>query len=230
MQAACPNCSNRIVIDDSRVPDRPFSVRCPKCQTMVRFPGRPAAAAPPAAAEPPRAGEGDAREAATTDTIGEQTLAHLRRELAESGRLKGQVLVSLADRSLAGALTMPLSRLGYAAETLESVDDATRRLEQGLYDVVIATRQGQASARGETLYQRIGRLPPDARRGIFLVLVGDEFRTGDGTQAFAALADLVVNPKDAASVEAILLTCLAERNRLYQSFLDARKRHEIAAS
>ena len=31
----------------------------------------------------------------------------------------------------------------------------------------------------------MSRLSPDARRRVFLVLVGDEFKTGDGTQAFA---------------------------------------------
>jgi hypothetical protein len=162
--------------------------------------------------------------------MGEQTMAHLRRELAESGRLKGQVLVALTDRSLAGALTMPLSRIGYAAETLENADDAARALEQGLYDVVITSREGGGqSARGETLLQRIQRLTPEMRRAIFLVLVGDEYRTGDGTQAFTLMADLVVHPRDAASVEPVLLTSIAERNRLYQAFLDVKKRHETTA-
>lgn len=221
MQAPCPNCAHRIVVDDSRVPDRPFSVRCPKCQTMVKFPGK-AAAAPPEA--PPAPAE---RENAPAETLGEQTMALLRRELSETGHTRGQVLVALADRGLAGALTLPLGRIGYSAEALDNADDAARRLEQGLYDVVITTQEGSgASARGETLFQRIGRLGPDARRGIFLVLVGDEFRTGDGSQAFIALADLVVNPRDAASVEPVLLTSIAERNRLYQVFNDARRRFE----
>lgn len=214
MQASCPSCANRIVVDDSRVPDRAFSVRCPKCQTMVKFAGRPAAEAPAPAAP-------------SAEAIGEQAIAHLRRELAEGGRSKGLVLVALADRSLAGALTLPLGRIGYAAESLESADDAARRLEQGLYDVVITAREGgPTSARGETLFQRIGRLTPDARRAIFLVLVGEDFRTGDGTQAFASMADLVVHPRDATSVEPVLLSSIAERNRLYQVFLDTKKRHD----
>ena len=230
MQAPCPNCANRIVVDDSRVPDRAFSVKCPKCQTMVKFPGRPAGSAP--AAEPPRAAAPEAHEPApppAPETMGEQTMAHLRRELAESGRVKGQVMVALSDRSLAGALTMPLSRIGYAAETLENADDAARALEQGLYDVVITSREGGGqSSRGETLLQRVQRLSPDVRRTVFLVLVGEDFRTGDGTQAFTAMADLVVHPRDAASVEPVLLTSIAERNRLYQAFLDAKKRHDTA--
>ena len=143
--------------------------------------------------------------------------------------MKGQVLVALADRSLAGSLTMPLSRIGYSAETLENADDAARALEQGLYEVVITSREGGGqSSRGETLLQRIQRLSADVRRSLFLVLVGDDFRTGDGTQAFTVMADLVVHPRDAASVEPVLLKSIAERNRLYQAFLDAKKRHDTA--
>lgn len=222
MQSSCPSCGNRIVVDDSRVPDRPFTVKCPKCQTMVKFAGR-AAAGP--AMDAPAPGE------ATAPSMGEQSIAHLRRELADSGRAKGQVLVALSDRTLAGALTAPLSRIGYASEALDNPDDAARRLEQGLYDVVITTRQGGGtSARGETLFQRIGRLTPETRRSIFLVLVGEEFHTGDATQAFANMADLVVHPKDAATVEPVLLSSIAERTRLYQAYLDAKKRHDSTAA
>ena len=63
MQANCPKCSNRIAIDDAKVPDRAFNVKCPKCQAVVRFPGKgaaPAAAPPPAApaaAAPPASEE-----------------------------------------------------------------------------------------------------------------------------------------------------------------------------
>ena len=229
MQATCGNCGNRIVVDDSRVPDRPFSVKCPKCQVMSKFPGKAAAPPPPAEEEalhvpPPQPAS------FLMETMGEQALAHLRSELTQSGRMKGLVLVALHDVALGSAVCAPLIRLGFTSEMLESADDANRRLEQGIFDVVITGRAGATSSRGETLYQRIGRLTPDARRAIFLILVGDEFRSGDGTQAFAHLADLVVHPKDVAAVEPVMLTCLAERNRLYEVFLNTKKRHETAAS
>jgi predicted Zn finger-like uncharacterized protein len=233
VQSACPSCGNRIVVDDSRVPDRAFSVKCPKCQTMVKFPGKaPAAAPPPTTSAEPAGAAADAAPTAAgaPESMGEQTMAHLRRELADAGRVKGQVLVALPDRSLAGTLTMPLSRIGYSAETMENADDAARALEQGLYDVVITSREGGGqSSRGETLLQRVQRLSADVRRSVFLVLVGDDFRTGDGTQAFTAMADLVVHPRDAAAVEPVLLKSIAERNRLYQAFLDAKKRHDNSA-
>jgi twitching motility protein PilT len=62
VQANCPQCGHAIVIDDARVPDRPFGVKCPKCTNVVRLQGRaaaPATEAPaPAKASLPPVGDG----------------------------------------------------------------------------------------------------------------------------------------------------------------------------
>ena len=47
MIVTCPNCTTRLQLDGARVPARPFSVRCPKCQQIVN-------AQPPATATPPQ--------------------------------------------------------------------------------------------------------------------------------------------------------------------------------
>jgi twitching motility protein PilT len=55
VQANCPQCGTPVAIDDARAPEKPFGLKCPKCQTVVRFPGRAPAAAPapaPAAGGP----------------------------------------------------------------------------------------------------------------------------------------------------------------------------------
>jgi len=52
VQANCPQCGTPVAIDDARAPEKPFGLKCPKCQTVVRFPGRSAAAAPAAAPAP----------------------------------------------------------------------------------------------------------------------------------------------------------------------------------
>ena len=94
---------------------------------------------------------------------------------------------------------------------------------------MITTRTAPVPGKTEMLYQRVTRLNPDARRRIFLILVGEDLKTGDGTQAFVLQADFVVNPRDAVGAEGALLNTMAERNRVYQAFLEARKRMEAAA-
>jgi predicted Zn finger-like uncharacterized protein len=48
MIVTCPNCTTRLQLDKAKVPARPFSVRCPKCQQIVN-------AQPPSASPQPDA-------------------------------------------------------------------------------------------------------------------------------------------------------------------------------
>gem|GEM_PF-1482770 len=264
MQANCTNCQQRIVIDDAKVPDRAFSVKCPKCQTVVRFPGKGAApvvsapgtssfasnlpagaypAAPPtsafpaypnapaaaSAAAPGSAPAPLAAEAATSEEMRATMMAQIRREMSiGEGKMVGRAMVALTDRAQAGAMALPLTRLGYQVDTVENAEEGASLLEQGVYDLVVATRSPAAAGR-ESLYQRLNRLSPDRRRRIFLVIVGDEFKTGEGTQAWAVIADLVIAARDIPTADSVLLPALAERTRLYQVFVDARKRFEASA-
>jgi hypothetical protein len=225
VQAACPQCAQKIVVEDARAPERPFAVKCPKCQATVRFPGRPPAGAAAGTPAAPAAGAsgGEAPAEAAGEDVRSSPVAPVRRD---AGRADGspprKVLVALPDRNLATALTQPLVGMGYATEVLDTPEEGGRLLEDGVFDVVIANRAAAVPGRSETLYQRVTRLGPNARRRIFLVLVGDEYKTGDGLQAFAAQADLVVNPRDAAAVEGPLLGAMNERARMYQPLLVAR--------
>jgi len=267
VQANCTNCQQRIVIDDAKVPDRAFSVKCPKCQTVVRFPGKGGApvvsapgtssfasnlpagaypAAPPTSAYPAypnapaaaAAAPGSApappptamAEAPASEELRATMMAQIRREMSiGEGKMVGRAMVALTDRAQAGAMALPLTRLGYQVDTVENAEEGARLLEQGVYDLVVATRAAAGAGR-ESLYQRLSRLSPEGRRRIFVVLVGDEFKTGDGTQAWAVMADVVVAGRDIPNADAVLLPALAERTRLYQVFTDARKRFEAAAA
>ncbi len=90
----------------------------------------------------------------------------------------------------------------------------------------MTSRSAGSAGKTETLAQRILRMPSEARRRVFVVLVGDEFRSGDGTQAWAAQADLVLNPADASRCENLIRALMVERKRLYQPLVDARNKIE----
>ena len=235
MQATCSKCSHKVAVDDAKAPDRAFTVKCPKCQTPVRFAGKAAAAAPAASAPGPV----EAAPAAPAPGGGPSAdveiragmMAQLRREMglaagAEVGSMRA--LLALPDPAQAAAIAQTLARQGYSVEPFDATGEAARLLEQGLYSVVVTART-TAVAGGETLLQRVARLNPEGRRRVFLVLVGDEFKTGDGTQAFAAMADLVLSGRDAGQADTPLRSTMSERARLYQMFSDARHRFEASA-
>ena len=233
MQANCPKCAHKVVVDDAKAPDRAFTVKCPKCQTPVKFAGKSAAAAAPASA--PAAEPAPAAAAAgptQADDMRAGMMAQLRREmgLSPGGEAASmRALVALPDAGQTAALTQALTRQGYAVDAFDDSGEAARLLEQGVYTVVITSRTSAPAGKGETLHQRVSRLNPEGRRRVFVVLVGDEFKTSDGTQAFAAMADLVLNGRDAAGADAALRNTMSERTRLYQLFSDARRRFEASA-
>lgn len=222
MQALCPQCAQKIVIDDGKVPDRPFSVKCPKCQTVVKLPGRMPGGVSAAPAAPPAAETG-------SEEVRGPTSAPGRREAGGETAAPGErALVALADPAHAAAIGPVLSRLGYLLDSLDHPEDGARMLEQGVYAVAVTSRAFAAQGRPETLHQRITRLSPDARRRVFVILVGDEFKSADGLQAFVALADLVLHSRDAGNAEAAIRGTILERRRLYRAFHDARHRFEAS--
>jgi predicted Zn finger-like uncharacterized protein len=210
LQAQCPDCSTRFQLPDEKVPDRPFKVRCPKCQNVVDLPGKgDDAAAPPASPAPE-----DPKPAAS-----------LRREHTGSEQAE-DALIALADAGLAETLTSVLGRLDYNVDVVEDVEEGARLLEQGAYALAVTSRNNAAPGGPMTLAQRMLRLTPDPRRRVFVVLLSEDFATADGTQAWAAQADLVINPGDAESCENVIRATLTEKKRLYQPYLDARRRIE----
>jgi predicted Zn finger-like uncharacterized protein len=243
VQAQCSQCSARIQIDDSKVPERPFKVKCPKCQAVTTLPGRGSAAsaapsdtgtareapaAPPAAPSPASSASGAAGTAATVasgDALPPPpTPAQLaRRERAAESQ--NDAILALAGPA-AAPLQAALVGLGYNVDAVDDIEEGVRLVEQGVYEVAVTARTPAEPGKPETLAQRLLRLPADARRRLFVILVGDEFRTADGTQAWVAQADLVVHPNDAARCDHLIRSTMAERKRLYHQMHEARRRIE----
>jgi len=219
VQAQCPECSTRIQIDDAKIPDRPFKARCPKCQHVMTLPGRaqdPRASTSPIPPVPP-----PSPEAPPPPMLSPAALE--RAERAAAGERDAIIAVS---GPAAEALQMALEHLGFHADAVDDVEEGARLLEQGVYEVAVTSLGVAEPGRPETLAQRMLRMPLDTRRRVFVVLVGEEFRSGDGTQAWAVQADLVLHPSDTARAEHLIRATMTERKRLYQPLEDARRRIE----
>ena len=235
MQSACPSCNNKIVIDDARVPDRAFSVKCPKCQNTVKFPGKGQAAAPAVAAPAAPATDSGASMGSgnfNADEMRSQMMAQLRREISlgggEAAHSGERALVALPDRSLAGNVALMLTRLGYGVDTLDDMEEAAKLLEQGAFQVVVTAPVAGAGGK-ESLYQKSLRINPEARRRFFMILIADNLKTADGTQAFVLQGDLAVSSRDAASADTHFRNTLAEKNRITAVYHEAKKRADAAA-
>ena len=215
MQATCSSCQNVVTVDENnpKLPEGPFSVKCPKCQTPVRFPGRPKKAAPSRPAE---------EVVHHTEAAPPPAAAPLK-PTAQPGE---RALVALDDKQRAGEMARSLMRLGYEVDIM-SDGEGVRAIELGAH-VIVAMARTVAEGGALTCYQRLFLLPSDIRRQFFLILVGDEYTTGDGVQAFVVHGDLVVASPDAGSAEVVVRERLIERSRLFRVFVDSKRKNEAA--
>ena len=238
MHTNCPQCSQKLVVEDDKVPAGPFMLRCPKCQTALKLPGKGGAPASPP--PPPRAEAGSPAgkiapappkplpAAAPTPAAPPPSppAAAVRSEAPTEGG-NGRALVVLTDPSDPGlqqAVVSLLQKNGYGIDTATEAQRGVQLLERTRYALVVTTPNGAPGPGHLSLYKRVVALAPETRRNLFLVLLGSEFSSGDGTQAFAAMADLVLHPKDLGSADDLLHSTVAERHRIYQAFLDAQTR------
>jgi len=220
MQATCSSCANVVTVDENnpKLPAGPFSVKCPKCQTPVRFPGRPAKAAAAAPAAAPSA----AREASAPAVP--RTSIPLKPTALPGER----ALVALDDQQSAGEIARCLELLGYEVDIMSDTD-GVRAIEQAAHVIVVMART-VAEGGALTCYQRLFLLNSDIRRGFFLILVGDEYTTGDGVQAFVVHGDMVISSPDAGSCEVIVRERLIERGRLFRAFIDCKRKNEASSA
>jgi len=210
VQTNCPQCKNLLVLDDAKIPDTPFMLKCPKCQATVKLPGKGASAVQRAPAP-------------SSDTPTTAALATPAPVTPPAAPPIGKALFGLPNADSASAMGAALGRLGFASESLDpQLEEKILRLQQGEYPVVVTSRNGMPEERN--LYRIVRTLSAEIRRRVFLILVGDEFKTGEGTQAFAVLADLVVQATDGATCERVVAQTMIERRRVYQVFWDAEER------
>ena len=227
MQATCSSCQNVVTVDENnpKLPTGPFSVKCPKCQTPVRFPGR-AGAAPAARAEAHKPAAEEAPRQADPGPSPASLPAASTIPLKPTALPGERALVALDDKQRAGELARSIMRLGYEVDIMSDAE-GVRSVELGGHTIVAMART-VAESGALTCYQRLFLLPSDIRRMFFLILVGDEYTTGDGVQAFVVHGDLVVGSPDAGACETVVRERLIERNRLFRVFVESRRKNEAS--
>jgi hypothetical protein len=144
-------------------------------------------------------------------------------EVSGAGCLRA--LIELPEAEQSSAAEVMLRRQGFEVERLQSWKEQSVDLQQGRYSVVFAHQN--TSSKPDGMPNVINSLAPEVRREVFLVLVGDGFKTADGTQAFVAQADLVCRPEELGDADSVLRSTISEKHRLYRAYLEAQSKREV---
>ena len=244
MIIVCPNCSTRLQVDQEKSPNRPFNVRCPKCNATINAGGASPALEQSAlavggspATDHPRFDQPTARAYESTAKSSEavnagsanEALQLLAELLAKSGRQaenqaarpawnKRKALVC-ASETYRDSVARKLSDDGYEVYVAEDTRQAVETMRSKQLDIVLLDPQFDPAEQGSAFVVReVNVLRPAQRRRLFFVLLSPSMRTMDAHAAFLNNVNAIVNVHDLDDLERVMDVALREFNELYREF------------
>lgn len=243
MIIVCPKCSTRLQVDQEKSPNRPFNVRCPKCnatissggaspaleQSALAVGGSPSTDHPRFEQATARAYEPVGQQAAATANDALQMLADLLAKGAgrdnETGIRpawdKRKALVCSSE-SLRELVARKLTESGYQVFVAEDTRQAIETMRSKQMDVVLLDPQFDPTEQGSAFVVReVNVLRPSQRRRLFFVLLSPSMRTMDAHAAFLNNVNAIVNVNDLDDLDRVMDIALREYNELYREFYSA---------
>ncbi len=128
-------------------------------------------------------------------------------------------LVCLETPELLQAVSEQLTALGFAIETAQTPAAAVTALHTLVCDIVITSDDfGGADAFTNPVLAEINEFSQEARRAMFVTLIGQERTTQAEMEAFALSVDLVLNPQDIPRLKGLVGQNLARKEAFYRVF------------
>jgi predicted Zn finger-like uncharacterized protein len=247
MIIVCPKCSTRLQIDEEKSPNRPFSVRCPKCSSTINSgPASPAteqsalAVGGSPSTDHPRFEQSTARayESATpapsNGTASNDETVRMLFDLLSKGGVqnsdnptarpswdKRKALVC-ASEPYRDNVARKLTQSDYQVFVAEDTRQAVETMRAHKMDVVLLEPQFDPAEQGSVFVIReINVLRPPQRRRLFFVLLSPSLRTMDAHAAFLNNVNAIVNVNDVEELHRVMEVALREYNELYRDFYSA---------
>ena len=118
-----------------------------------------------------------------------------------------------------GQVKAVLQRMGYAVDVQTAVDQAVDQLRLNQYQIVVLSSPAKQTS-PNSIMDYLAGLNMNIRREIFVVLIGDGFKSADHLQAFMKSANLVLHPADLPHMESLLTQGLQDLTRFYKVFIE----------
>ncbi len=230
----CDNCSVSLQLDESKIPSGNFTVRCPRCQNMLRVQK-----------------DADGNGPSTVDQLTSNTAAAAVTDNAqEFAEKESGMQINTALRSLMSALHTDKGSLDSDSEMSERprrillclgerMDETAKILATAGYKVYIAQTPAQANERlrdGKTemlifspdfapelggaavIQQKANAMYSSERRRLYLISLEDAGATMNAHEAFMRNLNLIVNNQDLGQLPLILNRAVSDHNALYNYF------------
>ena len=212
MEIVCQNCQSRFKVAREKLPQgRTVSIQCPRCKGKIEI-------------ETDTDLEG---EAATRPINAESIVSEVDSgayDPAESPFDYVQAGMRTAllcehDRQIKQKFRGVLKGMNYQVVEADSIRHALKYMRFHVYDLVVLNEAFEAAgAESNHVVQYLARLPMHIRRNMFVVLLGNDFRTMDNMTALNKSVNLVVNSQSVDDMNNILKNALAQHEEFYHVF------------
>jgi CheY-like chemotaxis protein len=118
-----------------------------------------------------------------------------------------------------GELKGLLEGLGYAVDMPAAADQALQRLRFNQYHVILLDNDF-AGRSPNPLMGYLARLNMNTRREMFVIFIGQRFKTADHFQAFIESVNLILHPDDVPQLAAFLSRGVRDQERFYKVFTE----------
>ena len=232
MEIVCESCKTKLNIPDEKVPQgQRVSVRCPRCKNklIIDTTGvKPEISAPQVQDPAESGGAGED----ISDTSMEETplqfegmsgFDDMEADSALDSYEEGEklALVMVADTHHSEKIRAALDELDYSCIRAENTREAMTKMRFQNFDLVILSDLFDDIPLGQSpIFQYLNHLSMSFRRKMFVVLIGDKFRTMDHMMAFTMSANLVANWKDLDKLSNILRRAISDNEKFYKVFMD----------
>ncbi len=248
MIIVCHECASRLQVDESKVPARPFSIRCPKCNsslssgvsTSVADQSAPAVGAsletdnPRLELKPAPAplfeSEATVKEnvaaAPATERLAELLANLLSQQVTTGSSLRGMRTSWNPRKALVCGpednrekVARSLADNGLQVFVANDTSQAVERMRENQMDVVVLDERFDPVEQGAVFVAReVTMLRPQQRRRLFFVLLSPTLRTMDAHAAFLNNVNATVNLNELDELPQLLEQRVREYNDLYKDF------------
>ena len=250
MIIVCQKCASRLQVDEMKVPSRPFTIRCPKCnanvdcdpaspaieQSAIALGDSPATGNP--RYEPPKPAplfelEETGKETSATTSAAERLVELLSgllvqpaatavdRPSARPSWNPRKALVCIPEDNRE-VVARSLAANAYQVFVAQDTSQAVDRMRENLLDVVILDQRFDPVEQGTVFVTReVNILRPAQRRRLFFVLLSTSLRTMDAHAAFLNNVNAIINVNEVGELPALLEHGVREYNDLYKDFYSA---------
>jgi predicted Zn finger-like uncharacterized protein len=227
----CDNCSVSLQLDEAKIPTQNFTVRCPRCQNLIRVQkgtkGHGSAtvqqleANQPAPAVTDGAQQFSAKESEFQINSAMRALlsalqkdsSGLDAEETTSGKPR-RVLLCLGQRR--DEVGKVLTDAGYKVYMAQTPAQANERMREGKTEILFFSPDFAAEFGGAAiLQQKVNAMYSSERRRLFLVSLEDAGTTMNAHEAFLRNLNLIVNTNDVPQLPLIMNRALRDYNDLY---------------